>query len=61
MREIEKANPETLYGVFGDAQWTNKERLSDELLKDLIEHFSELPLGNAARQRPTCSATPTST
>ena len=23
MREIEKANPDTLYGVFGDAQWTN--------------------------------------
>jgi type I restriction enzyme M protein len=46
MREIEKANPDTLYGVFGDAQWTNKERLSDELLKDLIEHFSNLPLGN---------------
>ncbi|MGR9088530.1 MAG: type I restriction-modification system subunit M N-terminal domain-containing protein, partial [Gammaproteobacteria bacterium] len=36
MREIEKANPDTLYGVFGDAQWTNKERLSDALLKDLI-------------------------
>ena len=46
MREIEKANPDTLYGVFGDAQWTNKERLSDALLKDLIEHFSQLPLGN---------------
>lgn len=46
MREIEKANPETLYGVFGDAQWSNKERLSDALLKDLIEHFSKLPLGN---------------
>ncbi len=46
MRGIEKANPDTLYGVFGDAQWTNKERLSDELLKDLIEHFSALPLGN---------------
>src|SRR5690606_11979476 len=35
MREIEKANPDTLYGVFGDAQWTNKDRLSDALLKDL--------------------------
>ena len=46
LREIERSNPETLYGVFGDAQWTNKERLSDALLKDLIEHFSELPLGN---------------
>ena len=46
MREIEKANPDTLYGVFGDAQWSNKDRLSDALLKDLIEHFSALPLGN---------------
>jgi type I restriction enzyme M protein len=47
MREIEKANPDTLYGIFGDAQWTNKDRLSDALLRDLIEHFSKLPLGNA--------------
>lgn len=46
MRQIEKANPESLYGVFGDAQWSNKDRLSDPLLKDLIEHFSKLPLGN---------------
>lgn len=46
MREIEKANPDTLYGVFGDAQWSNKERLSDALLKDLIEHFSKLTFGN---------------
>ncbi len=46
MRAIEKANPDTLYGVFGDAQWSNKERLSDALLKDLIEHFSKLPFGN---------------
>jgi type I restriction enzyme M protein len=46
MREIEKANPLTLYGVFGDAQWANKDRLSDALLKDLIEHFSRLSLGN---------------
>ena len=50
MREIEKANPDTLYGIFGDAQWTNKERLSDALLRDLIEHFSKLPLGNATRR-----------
>lgn len=46
LREIEKANPDTLYGVFGDAQWTNKDRLTDALLKDLVEHFSQLPLGN---------------
>src|ERR1700679_2168101 len=40
MRGIEQANPHTLYGIFGDAQWTNKDRLSDPLLLDLIEHFS---------------------
>ena len=48
MRGIEQANPHTLYGIFGDAQWTNKDRLSDTLLRDLIEHFSRLSLGNAA-------------
>jgi type I restriction enzyme M protein len=39
-------NPDTLYGVFGDAWWASKDRLSDALLKDLIEHLSELSLGN---------------
>ena len=47
MRGIEAANQKHLYGVFGDAQWTNKDRLPDALLKDLIEHFSALPLGNS--------------
>lgn len=50
MRGIEKVNPETLFGIFGDAQWTNKERLSDALLRDLIEHFSRINLGNRAAQ-----------
>jgi type I restriction enzyme M protein len=44
MRKIEKANPETLYGIFGDVNWRNKERLSDETLVNLIEHFSSLKL-----------------
>ncbi len=48
LRGIERANQEHLYGVFGDAQWTNKDRLPDDLLKDLIEHFSALPLGNGS-------------
>lgn len=39
-RSIEKTNPEKLHGVFGDGAWTNKNRLPDALLKDLIEHFS---------------------
>ena len=33
MREIEKANPNKLYGIFGDTQWSNKERLPDKLLR----------------------------
>ena len=44
MRDIEKANPEQLYGIFGDATWTNKDRLSDETLINLIEHFSQQKL-----------------
>ena len=47
MRAIEQANPDKLYGVFGDAQWTNKDRLSDETLRDLIEHFSTKTLSTA--------------
>ena len=41
MRAIEQANPDTLYGIFGDASWTNKERLSDAMLINLIEHYSQ--------------------
>lgn len=44
MRGIETANPDKLYGIFGDAQWTNKDRLSDAMLRDLVEHFSSLEL-----------------
>ncbi|RWX44027.1 N-6 DNA Methylase [Candidatus Electrothrix aarhusensis] len=40
MRAIEQANPDTLSGIFGDAGWTNKDRLSDEILTNLIEHYS---------------------
>jgi type I restriction enzyme M protein len=47
MREIEKANQRTLYGIFGDASWTNIDRLSDEPLGDLVDHFSRLPLSNS--------------
>lgn len=41
LRKIEQANEDKLFGIFGDASWTNKERLSDEILTDLLEHFSE--------------------
>ena len=43
-RAIEKANSEKLAGIFGDGTWTNKHRLPDRLLKDLLEHFSSKTL-----------------
>ena len=46
LRGIEQANQEFLYGIFGDAQWSNKNKLSDALLINLIEHFSQYDLGN---------------
>lgn len=46
-RDIERANQEKLHGVFGDAPWTNKNRLPDGLLKELIEHFSSQTLSVA--------------
>lgn len=48
MQEIERANPETLFRVFGTADWGNKDNFTDELLKDLIEGFSDIQLGNKA-------------
>lgn len=48
LQEIERANPDTLYRVFGAADWGNKEKFTDELLKDLIEGFSSIQLGNNA-------------
>jgi type I restriction enzyme M protein len=39
-RNIESANSDKLQGIFGDGTWTNKNRLPDRLLKDLLEHFS---------------------
>ena len=47
LREIEKNNPDKLYGIFGDAPWTNKERLPDSLLSALVEHFSKHTLSLA--------------
>lgn len=49
MNGIERANPETLSGVFSsfdDVTWTDKTKLTDERLKDLIEHMSSLKIGN---------------
>lgn len=40
---IEKQNQQ-LYGIFGDASWTNKERLPDHLLLQLLNHFNKINL-----------------
>lgn len=47
MRAIEAANPGRFDGIFGDAPWTNKERLPDYTLKNLLEHFSTQTLSIA--------------
>lgn len=49
MNGIERANPDTLAGVFSsfdEATWTDKNKLSDERLKNLVEHMSKVNVGN---------------
>ena len=46
MQEIERNNPNTLNRVFGSGDWGNKEKFPDDLIKDLIEGFSVIQLGN---------------
>ena len=59
MTGIESANGKKLQGVFSsfdDADWANKNKLSDEVLKDLIEHLSAIHVGKPVLS----SAEPTS-
>jgi len=46
-REIERVNGDRMTGIFGDGAWTNKNRLPDRLLRDLVEHFSSKVLSLA--------------
>lgn len=49
MTGIERANPDTLSGLFSsfdDANWTDKTKLSDDRLKRLVEHMHSLKVGN---------------
>lgn len=49
MNNIERVNPETMAGLFNsfdDANWTDKGKLSDERLKNLVEHMSLIKVGN---------------
>lgn len=49
MTGIERANPDTLAGLFSsfdDANWADKNKLDDARLKNLVEHFSSFKVGN---------------
>ncbi len=48
MQKIELSNPDILNRVFGSGDWGNKEKFPDDLIKDLIEEFSAIKLGNKA-------------
>lgn len=45
LQRIEQANPETLAGIFGDVQWSNKDKLPEHVLVGVIDEFSSLRLG----------------
>ncbi len=47
INEDPKNHEKILLGVFGDAPWANKASLPDEMLKNLIEHFSTVTLSLA--------------
>jgi type I restriction enzyme M protein len=40
LQRIEQANPQTLAGIFGDVQWSNKEKLPEPALIGLRDEFS---------------------
>jgi type I restriction enzyme M protein len=37
-----------LYGIFGNSPWTNKQKIPDSVLIELVEHFSTKQLSNSA-------------
>jgi type I restriction enzyme M protein len=43
-QQIEKANPRSLAGVFGDASWGNQERIPESTLLGLIKAFNQIRL-----------------
>ena len=43
-RKIEQANPVALGGIFGDAAWSNKDRLPESALRGLITAFNATKL-----------------
>lgn len=54
MMGIERANPDTLSGLFSsfdDANWTDKTKLSDDRLKRLVEHMHSLKVADYILKR----------
>ena len=49
---IEQPNQHFLYGILGDSQWSNKNKLFDRILNDLVEHFSQYSLSNSTNNKP---------
>lgn len=43
-QQIEKANPRSLAGVFGDASWGNQDRMPESALLGLIKAFNQIQL-----------------
>jgi len=44
LQRIEKANPRSLAGVFGDAAWANQERIPESALLGLVKAFDQTTL-----------------
>ena len=59
-REIEKVNPDTLYGIFGNASWTNKDSCPIANSPRLSSTSQPPKRSPTQRRRRTCSATPRS-
>ena len=52
---IEKADDKHLFGEVGDAEWANKEQVTEPLLKDLLEYFSSITPTSCSPTRPAGS------
>ncbi|MBL7071047.1 MAG: type I restriction-modification system subunit M [Candidatus Omnitrophica bacterium] len=50
--KLEEDNPETLEGVLTTIDFNDKERLPDNILSQLIAHFSSIRLGNKDLEKP---------
>ena len=52
---IEKGDGKQLYGEVADAEWDNKEQVTEALLKDLLVHFSSITPTSCSPTRPAGS------